>query len=485
MKKILRKPGLIFSLLFFPLSLLPARELSLADYLNGWLENDRDIKNAALNLQKAQLSAENAAITNGFDINLSTGTMRLTLNGDKTSFTLSPQVEAKLSEVRNLSLSAGTDISISSDSKISNASLKAAIDILDTNKEKRQLSERKTLRSVLESKRNLENRIQTAEKSFYQNVKSLLKAHSSIISSQTSLYSDTVSFEKIKAQGYASTSSTYRLAEMKVRNAQHSIETSQRSLNHDYEIFLLKCSINPDKKGKSLDTSFDEFLSIVSESFENLKIKNIEDYKKENYKDIEKALWDQEINSLSRNAEKNYALKGSAGYTFNNTNTKDGSGKNSDSVDAGLSSYVLGMNINAGVSIPVNPAASPAFTAGISFNPNTLKKQKLTAKENIISEQGDVLSLETALHNYSITLADKKQSLEDLLWEKNSIEENLAMYTQTEKDMKKYLDYGIINQSEYLSAKTNKQKYESESLVNKLDMIIYNCEIESLFYGDN
>lgn len=482
---LMRKTRIISLLLSLSVSLLSAEGLTLTDYLNGWLENDRDIKNAALSLQKAQLSAENTAISSGFDINLSTGTMRLTLNGENTSFTLSPSVEAKLPEVRNLSLSAGTDITISADSKITNASLKAGVDILDTEKEKRELTEKKSIRSVLEARRTLESRIQSSEKSFYQNVKTLLSTHSSIVNTQNNLYTDTVSFEKTKAQGYASTSSTYRLAEMKVRNDQHSIETSQRSLNHDFEIFLLKCSIMADENSKPLETSFDNFLKTISESFGNLEIKNIEDYKKENYKDIEKAMWDQEINSLSRSAEKNYSLKGTAGYTFNNTNTKDSSGKNSDSIDAGLSSSLLGMNLSAGVSIPVNPTASPAFTAGVSFNPNTLKKQKLTEKENVISEQGDVLSLETALYNYNITMADKKQSLEDLLWEKNSIEENLAMYTQTESEMKKYYDYGIITQSEYLSARTNKQKYESDSLVNKLDIIIYNCEIESLFYGDN
>lgn len=481
----MRKNTTAFTVLFLSFSLLYAQDLTLTNYLNGWLENDRDIKNAALNLQKTELTAESSALSNGFDINLSTGTMRLTLDGERTSFTLSPSVEAKLPEARNLSVSAGTDLSISSDPKITNASLKASIDILDTNKEKLKLSEQKSLRSILESKRNLQNSIQASEKAFYQNVKTLVKTYSSIVSSENNLYSDTISFEKVKAQGYVSTSSTYQLAEMKVRNDQHSIEDSKRALKHDFDLFLLKCSIQTNENVQPVNTPFEDFLKIISGSFENQEIKNIEDYKKENYKEIEKALWNQEINRISRSTEKNYSLKGSAGYTFNNTNTKTGTGKNSDTIDAGLASSVLGMNLTAGVSIPVNPGATPAFTAGISFNPNTLKKQKLAEKENNINEQGDENSLETAFYNYSITLADKKQSLEDLIWEKQSIENNLAMYTQTEKDMKKYFDYGIINKSEYLSAKTNKEKYESDRLVNKLDFIIYNCEIESLFYGDN
>lgn len=478
------KKLLITTVALFSVFAISAENLSLNSLLTSWLENDRDIKSAALSLQKAELSDEENALSNGFDINLSTGTMRFQINNGNAVFSLSPSVEAKFPEIRNLSLSAGSDITLSSDSEVSNASIKAGIDILDTNKEKRELTEKKSIRSILEAKRSLEGKIQSSEKSFYQEVKSLLKTNSSIISSQNNLYSDTISFEKTKAQGYASTSSTYRLAEMKVRNDMHTIETSERTLAHDYEIFLLKCSSQKSNQGNVPDISFEDFLKMVSETVASVELINIEDFQKENYKEIEKATWDQEINALSREADKNYSLKGSAGYTFNNSSTKTGSGKSSDSIDIGVSSAVLGMNISAGVSVPVNPLASPAFTAGVSFSPNTLKKQKLTEKGNLISEQSDSLSLETALYNYNITLADKKQSKEDLIWEQNSINENLEMYTQTESEMRKYYDKGLISLSEYLSAKNNKEKYETDKLVNKLDIIIYNNEIKSLFYGE-
>lgn len=467
------KNKFLISVFFLTTAFLSAQDLSLTDYLKGWLDNDRDLKSAAINLQKAELSNEKVLIQNGFDITLSSGTMTFKFDDKGANVSLSPSVKATLPSARNLSLNAGSDITLSSESKIKNASISAGIDIIDTEKEKRDLTEKKSLRSILEAKRQIEAKAQNSEKSFYSEIKSLLKASESIASSKNNLYSDQISFEKIKAQGYAATSSNYRLAEMKVRNDLHSIETSERSLFHNFGLFRLKCGFTEPS------VNYEDFLKLLESEITEQEILSFKDFKKENYRQLENALWSQEINNLSRNSNKNYSLKGSAGYTFNNANTNS-----SDSIDAKLTSSVSGMNLSAGVSIPVNPAANPAFTAGISFSPNTLKIQKLSEKENSLDEQSEALSVETALNNYYLALADNRQTVKDLEWNKATIEENLSMYTKNESDMKYYLERGIITESEYLSAKTNKEKYEIEKTLNFLDIIITNCETKSLFYTE-
>ncbi|MCQ2585543.1 MAG: hypothetical protein MJ185_08125 [Treponema sp.] len=475
---IINKTKIAFTVLLFSFSMLSAGEITLNDFLKGWLENDRDLKTAAISLEKAELSNEKSIIQNGFDITLSSGTMTFrTVNGNG-KFTLNPSVKANLPATRNLSVNAGTDITISSDTKLENASISASLDLIDTDKEKRMLTEKKQLRTILEAKRQIEAKAQSSEKSFYSEIKSLLKSSESIASSKNSLYTDRISFEKIKTQGYAESSSNYRLAEMKVRNDLHSIETSERSLNHNFEMFLLKCGYSEDT------SSYEDFLKLLDKEIPEQAILSFEDFKKYNYKQIENAIWNQEINSLSRLAEKNYTLKGSAGYTFNNTDTKDTDGKASDSIDAKLNSSVLGLNLSAGVSIPVNPSAAPAFSAGISFSPNTLKLQKLEEKEITLDVQSEKITYENAESNYNLALADNRQTVKDLEWNKTTIEENLSMYTKTEQDMKYYFDKGIITESEYLSAKSNKEKYEIEKTLSLLDIIITNCETQSQFYTE-
>lgn len=469
----MRKRKLLFPLILFPLSILSAENLHLNDYLKGWIENDRDLKSAVLSLQKTELSNEKTLIQNGFDITLSSGTMILKTGNDGVSFSLNPTVNASLPSMRNLSLSAGSSINVSANSEVTNASLKAEIDLLDTEKEKRSLTEKKALRSVLEAKRNIEAKAQSSEKDFYSEIKSLLKSSESISNSETSLYTDKISFEKIKTQGFAETSSSYRLAEMKVNNDLHTIETTERSLNHNFGLFLIKCGFQEDS------ITYDDFLKLLEAELTEPELLTFESFNKENYKTLENALWTQELNTLTREADKNYNLKGNAGYTFRNSTTND-----SDSIDVGLSSSVLGMTLKGGISLPVNPAASPSFTAAISFSPNTLKLQKLEEKENQLSVQSESLSVETALNAYNLALADNRQTLKDLEWTKSTNEENLAMYTKTESDMKYYFDCGIITESEYLSAKANKEKYEIEKTLGILDVIITNCETQNLFYTE-
>ena len=107
-----------------------AQNISLTNLLQGWLENDREIKSAAIVLNKAELSNSSLKIENGFNMQFSTGSMRFTMNGGKSIFTINPEIKAELPSVRNLALTAESDITFSNETQISNTALKAEINIL-------------------------------------------------------------------------------------------------------------------------------------------------------------------------------------------------------------------------------------------------------------------------------------------------------------------------------------------------------------------
>jgi hypothetical protein len=58
------------------------------------------------------------------------------------------------------------------------------------------------------------------------------------------------------------------------------------------------------------------------------------------------------------------------------------------------------------------------------------------------------------------------------------------MYSELEADLGKWYKAGITKESEYLSAKTNKEKYKINLLINDIDLIIYNIETNLLFNRD-
>ena len=59
------------------------------------------------------------------------------------------------------------------------------------------------------------------------------------------------------------------------------------------------------------------------------------------------------------------------------------------------------------------------------------------------------------------------------------------MYTKLEEDTKTYFDRGLITESEYNSAKVNKENYQVQCLIDDIEMIIYNNDTKLLFTRDS
>jgi hypothetical protein len=55
------------------------------------------------------------------------------------------------------------------------------------------------------------------------------------------------------------------------------------------------------------------------------------------------------------------------------------------------------------------------------------------------------------------------------------------MYASLEKDLAGWYAQGLITESEYLSARTNAQKYKLSLVMNDIEMILYNDEISVMF----
>ena len=456
-------------------------KLSLDRLLASYLENDLSLQNLVLQKQKAELSKQSSELTNGFDISLSTGTMSFRMDNGSPSFQVRPSAEVSLPQVKNLSVKAGSNISVSSGSgaDISDTSLSVGIDIISNSELERKTTMMKTERNVTEAEWKITNTALSAEKSFYNELKALFNSAQNILSEKSNLYTDTISFEETKAKGYSDASSTYRLAQIKVMNSQHSLETKIRSFNHSLAVFYAKCGIT--LEDSESDSLYEKFISDFEKQIPELEAVKIEELKKSDFSDIETATWNYEINSLQRSGKKNFSLGASAGYTFGSESGTMSKSK-VDTADIGVTSTIGGVKLSGGMSIPVTgDSHAPSFTASASFALNTFRQNKITEQTNEISEQQDLISIQEAEKKYDTTIVDKKQSLQDIEWQKQTNDSSLVMYKEIEASMKQYFDNGLIKESEYLSAKTNVDLYTLKQIQNKLELIIYNNEVKSLF----
>ena len=182
---------------------------------------------------------------------------------------------------------------------------------------------------------------------------------------------------------------------------------------------------------------------------------------------------------MERSSKKNYGLSANAGYTFDNSNT------NTDTVDAGLSGSIGGVSLGAGVSLPVGSGnTNPSFNFSATLTPNTFRKNKITKQQNELTEEQELLAIESAEDAYETKIVELQQKLDTLLWEKESAEKNHSMYEDLERDMSQLFKQGYISETEYLSTKNNLNSNIIKKVSNLIDLIIYNDDVISNFVSE-
>lgn len=444
--------------------------------LLSYVENDAELKNLILAAKKSALSYQSAKIDTGFDVTPSSGSVTLQVNDDGTKLTAKPSVKMSLPQASNLSVTAQTNFSSeSSNTSLSNTSVAVGIDIISSAVISNKLTKLKAERAVTEAQRKIEKRAIAADKEFYTALKSLLSSINTIMTKRQTLYEDSIDFEAKKVQGYSESSSTYRQAELKVISDQHEIDSAIHSFKYDCVVFYKNCGYDLEIDDKA------DLMSFVPSGIDEVEPADILKFDKALYTEIENANWTYYINSMERSSKKNYGLSASAGYTFDNSIT------NSDSIDAGLSGTFGGLTVGAGISLPVKSSQSsisPAYTLSASLNPNVFRKNSITKKQNVLTEEQELLAIQTAESAYETKLVEFQQKLDTLLWEKKTVEENISMYGDLEKDMAQLYQQGYINETDYLSAKNNLNSSIIKKISNLIDLIIYNDDVISNFVSE-
>ena len=446
--------------------------------LQGYLENDLELQKLALEVQKAKLALHQNTIENGIDISLSTGKASFQFLENGTKISLKPNATLSIPQASNLSITGSSEISIdTTQSTIKDTSIGLSVDIISGSSITRKISKLKAKRTLLTAKRNLQNRALKAEKEYYTELKTLYNTAISIITTQNDLYDHKIAFQEIQAKGYSKTSSKYRQAEMKVLSDQHEVETKIRQLGHDCAVFATKCN-----------TTFDTDQhpkTFLPSSIPQVEAINITDFAQTCYTKIEEATYDQTIAELERQANKNFTLSAGAGYTFNNSSAKSSTESLEDTVNITATTSLYGLNLTSGVSFPVTgDIYSPVYSLSASINPSTFLTTTITKKTNDLTRRQEQIAIVSAIDEYKTSVVDKQNELADILWSKETNTQTYDMYKTLADDMHKYLEAGIITESEYLSAFSNKESYRIKLLLDDINLIIYNNETKLLFYRD-
>ncbi len=457
------------------LSFLLYAEGKLENLLNGFYKNNLDLLELSNEVENQILQTQADKISNGFSIKLETGQVNVNF-GTATNISLSPSLTFALPQADNLSLKLSSDIDFDDKASFTNNSISLQSDIYSSFLDNRKITLEKSSRKLLELQRKLQDGFVSAESEFYTQLKSIYELGAQVVTAEKQLYEDKIDFEKKKAQGYGSSSSTYRMAQMELYSSEHNYEVIQHKLESQLKVFAAKC-------GQEYTTNVWDFLPA---QIAEVKPVSVLDYEKENFKSYESASYTTYINEKIRKADKTVNVTGSIGYTFNSSDLLNSQSSSSDTVDLGtsLSLKKSFLKANAGVSIPVD-GSSPVARFGLSLDPNAFRLEKITEKQKKLEEKNEQLAIEQALSDYETTVISQESKLEDLKFNKSKIEETLSLYTELEKEMKNSFERGYISESEYKSYVVNKEKYTIEKIINQIDFIIYNNSTKLYFVRDS
>ena len=454
---------------------------TVEELLSGYLRTNLTLLKLSSEVQNQELENKSSLIENGIAVSLSTGSVTIsTANSSGTDnngygtiiFSSEPQASLTVPQASNLNLSFSSSIEFrNNEMNADSTEILLEADIFSGARLERKIKLMESERKVLEAKRALQNGFLTAEKEFYEELRSLYKTKADIITAQKDLYEDTIEFEKVKAQGYSSGSSKYRLAKLELLSDEHKIESYRHELEHNTRIFALKCGLSITDAADFLPKEIPEVQPVKAGAFD-----------KNTFTETETALWNLNINSLKRKADQSLTLKAGAGYTFANdiTDTK------SDTIDAtaALTLNETALTLGAGIYFPTDDAANPSYKFSLGLNPNKFRTQKITDRQKVISEDQEKIAVESARNNYITSIISQNSELEDILWSRQKNSETYKLYSDLEADTKSHFEQGIISESEYKTAEVNKENYRIQCLLDQIDLIIYNNNTKLKFTRD-
>ena len=464
-----KKHFLFLTFLLSVIGLFAFEPLPTDQLLMSYLENDLDLQKLTLAAEKAELSYDSSKIDAGIDVNLATGVINFKTSEKGLSVKTSPTLKVNIPQANNLSLSTGISINSDKDKVVSDTSINVGVDIISSNRLSNEVSLLNAERSRNIAIKNLEEKALDKEKAFYTELKSLLNTINTVIQSQKNYYTDLKNFESVKAKGYSKSSSTYRTAEIEIFSDKNTIQNQIASLRNEFVMFYKKCGLQIEIADNM------NIMNFIPADIPEVELLDVESFNKENFAELENAKWNYKINSMKRDINKNFSLSANAGYTFDNSLT------NSDTVNIGVNSTIGGLNLQAGVNIPVIEDPYPSFTLSTSINPNTFRKNSNTKKQNNLSEQQELLDIQIAENNYENFVTSSKQNAEELLLKKETTEQNYEMYQSLENDMKEWYEKGVVPESDYLTAIINANLYKVKLLINDIDFIIYNSDLNKKF----
>ncbi|MBQ9621722.1 MAG: hypothetical protein IJR39_00085, partial [Treponema sp.] len=354
---------LAFGFLF--LSGFAFSESNLHTLLFGYLKNDLSLQKCTLTAQSKALSYDATKISNGIELTLSTGTVKIQSSSDGSKYTFTPSASLGLPQLNDTKLTASLPMTKKSGYEsgnengtfLDNGNVKVSTGIVTSAPLKRKVSLLEAERAYIEAERAVQNQALTVENEFYTNLKNLYGYVQKVLTAKDDLYDDELRLRVLEVQGYSKTSASYRRKYLEVQSDRRNVAENLRKLERETAVFAIKCGaeyervFTPEKfelaKAEELgNQAFESVMAFLPMEIPGVKMEDVLSYDASAYTKSESAEWSKYISDLKRKTDYSLELGAYAGYTFNESSSKY------DTADGGITFDWKGITASAGVSLP-------------------------------------------------------------------------------------------------------------------------------------
>ena len=451
--------------------------VSLEELLASYLANHREIQSLMIQLQQQQLSYDSTAISQGLQINLSTGNFSI----GSSRIQGEPAISLSMPKLNGTYLEAKVPLQFdlkkdSSSSALQGASITVGTEIIGSSGKSSKLSLLKAERSLQEARRQIQNQALTVEKEFYSKIRELYSSYVNLLSTRNTVYTKKLDLATLQAQGFSASSSRYRTTEMEVLSTQRDADKQQRNLQRELELFSQKCGL--ELQSLSIE-DFAPASGILAKTgiLDTLPMGGIEQFTT-----MESAQWNLFVTQQEIETNTPLSLSAEAGYTHKN---QGNGGDNSDTVHGALVLQGFGGKLSGGVTVPITKSQDDntgiTGQVSLSWSPNDMKTQKLQRSQRQLNLQLAQLKIQEAEEKYQETMENSVLTWEDLLWNRQVALEELPLYQQLATDTINLFNRGLTTETEYNQALTNRDRAAIQCEIADLDLIIHHISTRQLF----
>ncbi|QQO09469.1 TolC family protein [Breznakiella homolactica] len=440
--------------------------------LSGYLEHDAARIALVLEHEQAALELRKYETETGINFSLFSGDSTVRFSSDGPVFSVRPGIGITLPGNGDSSLNVEVPVQAGSGrTTLYGVDAQVRMGIITPRRESHRAALAERQRGYLEATRNLEYRTAAAEQEFCRAVQNLLACRNTMLEAQSEVLTARYDLDQKRAGGYSASGIILRTAELKLRTRERELREAERVFSDALEDFAADCGVAS---------------AAVPGNIPGGELLDLESFDSQWYTELEQARWRHGLNTQIRDyQDRRIGLDGLAGYTWNNYATAVSGTGGTSSVNAGLGFSVAGSSVTAGISVPVNGPFEPSLTFSVIWKPSSWTIANIERQIRDVTARKEREAISDALRNYSDHITEYGRKKRDLEWQKTVYDEEAELYRLNAEEMKTWFDRGIINETDYLDARTDYLLAVNRLLSAQIDRRLYNLEVQALFVPES